>query len=89
MTGWPNQWAEYDHDFTVFLTIGLAKISGPNADAALLDTLGLRFRKLKTPIRNRPGESAKPAWRRASTPRDFGLEVLDCRESSTIGGDAR
>lgn len=77
--------ADYDRDLTVFLTISLAGIRG-NADAALLDTLGPRFRKVKIPIAI--GRRIREAGRAAciDSAHDFGLEVLNCREFSTIGG---
>src|ERR1700680_1081694 len=76
-------------DLTVFLTIGLVKIGGGNADRALLDALGLTFKTLKIPnaIGARIGETGVAAC--IARARDFQFEILDCVEAPNLGGHAR
>jgi hypothetical protein len=77
------------HSVTVFLTIGLVKIGGGNADSALLEALGLRFRTLKIPntIGARIAETSVAAC--IARARDFGFEIAECREAPNAGGNAR
>lgn len=74
---------------TVFLTIGLVKIGGGNADRALLTALGLDFKTMKIPnaIGARIGETGVVAC--LARARDFGFEISDCREAENRGGHAR
>lgn len=78
-----------EHSVTVFLTIGLVKIGGGNADSALLDALGLKFDRLKIPntIGARIAETSVATA--IAHARRFGFDISECREAPNAGGNAR